>query len=134
MPSGAALKKAFQEKLESAGIWQRLNPDERKSVLNHLYREAPAISIPEDVHKEGRTYGGKNTGKQSTADAGNLRDAVKRDTDAIQKSMDGKDHGCSEAYRKAAEAMQNFDFDGLFDEIIGDNANIQKILKKLTKK
>lgn len=131
VPSGAALKKAFQKKLEDAGIWQSMTAKQRESALNHLYREAPAISIPEDVHKEGRTYAGKNTGKQSTADAGNLRDAVKKDTDAIQKSMDGKDHGCSEAYRKAAEEMQNFDFDGLFDEIIRDNEHIKKVVKKL---
>ncbi len=127
VPSGAALKKAFQEKLEKMGIWDDLSKTQRESVLNHLYREAPTIVVPEDVHKEGRTYGGKNTGKQSTKDAGNLRKAVKDDTDAIQRSMDTKDHGCSEAYRKAAEEMRNFDFDGMFDEIIRDNKYIKKI-------
>lgn len=54
----------------------------------------------------------------TTTDAGNLKDAVKRDTEAIQKSIDTKDHGCSEDYAKASKQIVDDDFDQFIDDII----------------
>jgi len=130
VPSGAALKKAYENKLTDAGVWKFLSKDQRASALRNMYQNAPAISIPEDVHKAGRTYAGKNTGTQSTADAGDLKSAMKKDTDAIQNSMDRKDHGCSEAYAKAVKELEKTDFDKFFDDMMKGNKDVQGVLTR----
>ena len=59
--------------------------------------------------------------QRSSTDARDLQAAAARDAEAIQKSMDGKDHGCSEAYRAAAkELIENTDFDAIIDNAIKD--------------
>ncbi len=131
IPSGAALKKEYEQKLKDAGVYDELR-DSRKlnSVLNRMYDNAPTISTPEDVHKEGRTHSGKNTKTQSDADSKDLKGAVKKDTDAIKKSMEQKDPGCLDEYNKAAEQMEKFDFKKFFDEQIKTDPNIGKLLKR----
>ena len=129
VPSGAALKKAYEKKLMEAGAWDAMNKSQRESVLRHMYQNAPAISIPEDVHKEGRTFAGKNNRAQYNADAGDLKAAMKKDTDAIQKSMDKKDHGCSEAYAKAVKELEKTDFNKFFEDTMKENKIVQNAIK-----
>lgn len=95
LPSGGALKEAARRQLNELGLLNSLTPKQIESVLNKVYNNAQTITIPEDVHKEGRTYGSKNKPLISS-DSKDLSGAFKRDADAVQKSMDTKDHGCSE--------------------------------------
>lgn len=60
VPSGGALKQAAKDLLVEKGIWDSLSEKQQKSVLNRVYNNAPTITVPEDIHKKGRTYGSKN--------------------------------------------------------------------------
>jgi hypothetical protein len=117
-PSGAALERAMRNKLKEMGI-KNLKPKQIDSIAESLKRQAPTITIPKDVHAEGNTYKANNTDARITADSKDLKGAAKRDTAAIQKSMDGKDHGCSEAYKAAAKKLiEETDFDKLIKNAI----------------
>lgn len=103
------------------GILEDFTPKQLSSMAESLKRQAPTITIPEDVHADGNTWRAKNTAQRSSTDARDLKAAAARDAEAIQKSMDGKDHGCSEAYRAAAkELIENTDFDAIIDNAIKD--------------
>ena len=110
VPSGGALKQAAKDLLVEKGIWDSLSEKQQKSVLNRVYNNAPTITVPEDIHKEGRTYGSKNK-PLIQGDSKGLKDAFKRDTEAIRKAMEGKDHGCLEEYMQSVEELKDFDFD-----------------------
>ncbi|WP_224986431.1 hypothetical protein [Delftia acidovorans] len=73
-----------------------------KSVLNRVYNNAPTITAPEDIHKECRTYGSKNKPFIQGYSKG-MKDAFKRNTEAIRKAMEGKDHGYLEEYMQSVE-------------------------------
>ena len=118
-PSGKALEKATLAKLRKLPGFKLLSPDQIKSIVNSVKNNAPTIAVPPDVHSEGNTWRGKNTAKRSSDDSKDLKDAVHRDTEAIQNSMDTKDHGCSEEYAKAAQQIRAFDFDKFLDDTIG---------------
>lgn len=121
IPSGKAWEKAMLSKLEKMGILEDFTPKQLSSMAEILKRQAPTITVPEDVHADGNTWRAKNTAQRSSADARDLKAAAARDAEAIQKSMDGKDHGCSEAYRAAAkELIENTDFDAIIDNAIKD--------------
>lgn len=117
-PSVKALEKAALDKLRARPDFEELSKATIESITASIKRNSPTIAIPPDVHSEGNTWRGKNTAQRSTADSKDLRGAAKRDTDAIQKSMDQKDHGCSEKYAQAAKRLREFDFDKLIDDTI----------------
>ena len=130
LPSGAALKKAYEQKLEEAGLLKDLRKSGKlDKVFGRIYNEAPTISTPEDVHKEGRTYGGKNKKAQSDADSKDLNGAAKKDTDAARESMKKKDPGCLDAYDKAAAKLKKFDFKKFFEEQMKKDPDITNITK-----
>ncbi|MFK7091604.1 hemagglutinin repeat-containing protein [Chromobacterium violaceum] len=78
IPSFAALKTAREKELG--------RPLSR-SELRELYNNATAVEIPKDVHREGRTYGGKNTPEQVGEDARNLCNAVSCDTMELRSNL-----------------------------------------------
>ncbi|WP_306698362.1 hypothetical protein [Treponema endosymbiont of Eucomonympha sp.] len=116
VPSGGALKQAAKDLLVEKGIWDSLSEKQQKSVLNRVYNNAPTITVPEDIHKEGRTYGSKNK-PLIQGDSKGLKDAFKRDTEAIRKAMEGKDHGCLEEYMRSVEELKDFDFDKYVEDM-----------------
>jgi hypothetical protein len=73
-----------------------------KSVLNRVYNNAPTITVPEDIHKECRTYGSKNK-PLIQGDSKGMKDAFKRNTESIRKAMEGKYHGYLEEYMQSVE-------------------------------
>ena len=117
-PSGKALEKAARDKIAKRPDAADLDDDVIESILRSVVNNAPTIAVPKDVHSEGNTWRGKNTAERSTNDSKDLKGAVKRDTEAIQRSMDTKDHGCSEAYAKAAKKIVDYDFDKYIDDVI----------------
>lgn len=117
IPSGAALKEAATRKLKEMGVWDELSAKAKESVLNSVYSNAPTITVPQDVHKEGRTYGSKNK-PLFKDDSKDLKGAFEKDAAAIQKSMDMKDHGCSEAYAKGVEELRKFDYQKYVEEAV----------------
>ena len=58
-PEGLSSKRQ-KDLLVENGIWDSLSEKQQKSVLNRVYNNAPTITVPEDIHKEGRTYGSNN--------------------------------------------------------------------------
>ncbi|HAF2404054.1 TPA: hypothetical protein H2W70_004118 [Salmonella enterica] len=128
-PSGAALKKAAENKLKEMGIWNKLSAEERKSILNKVYNDAPTISIPEDIHKKGRTYGGKNKSTQSSMDAKDLNGAFKKDTDLIQELMDASEKGCSEAYKKSVDELSKMDWNKYINDTVTSHKNVAQFIR-----
>jgi len=127
IPSGGALKEAALKKLKGMGVLDDLSSKQIESILNKVYNNAPTITIPEDVHKEGRTWGNKNK-PLIAADSKDLKGAFEKDAKAIQKSMDSKDHGCSEAYAKAVEELRKFDYDKYIEDAIKSHKAVKGLL------
>ena len=48
-----------------------------------LERNSSSIAVPEEIHKQGRTYAGRNTQKQISSDASNLLSATVKDITTI---------------------------------------------------
>lgn len=128
IPSGAALKAFAERQLKEMKVWQKLSDKQRESVLNKVYNNAPTITIPEDVHKEGRTWGSKNNQTQISADSKDLKGAFEKDAKAIQKSMDSKDHGCSDVYKKAVKELRNFDYEKYIEKAIKEHKAVKGLI------
>ena len=124
VPSGRALEQAAENRLRkmrtSSGrsMWASMNPAQRKSVLSAARNEAYTINIPSDVHqKSSLTWGSRNKPRYKV-DAGNLRDAMLRDMDALEEAMKNADHPCRKQYSAARRVMQRIDPDRHLDAII----------------
>jgi hypothetical protein len=76
MPSYKALEKRATQ-LKGKGLTSAEKTRVKKAGL--------AIVLRKDIHKQGRTYGGKNTAVQSSGDAADLNAAAKRDVYAYTK-------------------------------------------------
>jgi hypothetical protein len=120
-PSGAALERAAQnqvEELRDQGV--QITPAQEAQIKKAARNNAPTIAVPPDVHKEGNTWRYKNNETRISKDAGELNKAVKRDTDAISESMKDKDHGCKDAYDKAAKELRDMDWDQYIKDTINE--------------
>ncbi|EPS2710253.1 hypothetical protein ACTEV4_004220 [Cronobacter turicensis] len=73
-----ALRRAEEIKLR-----RKLTPADDKAI----YQNTTAVEVPEDMHRSGPTYGGKNTKDQIEADALDLCSAVCRDTTTLRENM-----------------------------------------------
>lgn len=78
IPSFGALKLA-----EEAKLGRPLTKSETKS----LYEKSTVIAVPDKIHTEGRTYGGKNTLQQRTDDAKDLCGAQCLDLEQHRKNL-----------------------------------------------
>ncbi|MFY2556571.1 RHS repeat-associated core domain-containing protein [Corallococcus terminator] len=79
IPSFAACREAVEKKMG-----RELEDDEARALKNYL----TSISEPDDVHRQiSRTYGGKNNADQIAMDAGDLREAARKDMAAIREEL-----------------------------------------------
>lgn len=124
VPSGRALEQAAENKLKAMpgqgnkSMWSSLTAAQRKKVLNAARNEAYTINIPADVHKNSSlTWGSRNKPRYGP-DAGNLREAMMRDMDALEEAMKNSDHPCRKQYSAARRAMQRIDPDKHLQDII----------------
>ncbi|EOD3493565.1 VENN motif pre-toxin domain-containing protein [Cronobacter malonaticus] len=78
IPSMGALRRTEEIKLR-----RKLTPVDDKAI----YQNATAVEVPEDMHRSGPTYGGKNTKDQIETDALDLCSAVCRDTTTLRGNM-----------------------------------------------
>jgi hypothetical protein len=75
IPSRAAVQRAVEEILG-----RKLTRQERRALNNRL----PTIVVPDAVHRDGPTYGSKNTQAQIESDSRDLRAAFERDVAALR--------------------------------------------------
>jgi len=127
VPSGGALKAAAVDRLRRLNVLNKLTPKQRASILNSVYNNAQTITIPEDVHKAGRTYGNKNK-PLIKGDSKDLKGAFKKDTKAIEKEMDKVDHGCSKKYKEAVKQLSKVDFDQYVKDAVENHKIVRSAL------
>lgn len=126
-PSGAALKKAAENKIkEMRDAGQRVSKEQEKRIKNAVVNEAPTVALPPDIHAQGDTWRYKNTPENISKDAADLNDAVKRNTEAISKAMEGKDHGCKEEYDKVAKELVGTDWNKYVKDVIDEVVKVKK--------
>lgn len=92
-----------------------------------MYNEAPTISTPEDVKKKIEPMATKTRNPNLVPK--DINDVANKYTDAAKKSMKKKDPGCLDAYNKAAEQLEKFDFKKFFGEQMKNDPVIAKVLK-----
>ena len=121
VPSGAALKKAAEERARKNR--KKLSPAQLESLQNKVVQHAQTIAVPNEVHAAGETYKSKNKPLYKD-DAKDLAGAAKRDNTAHRKNIDNDKHkGCKGALNKAADeidAITNDQYNKYFDKLIDD--------------
>jgi len=78
VPSYASLRAAKE---------QALGRPLTEAEAAELYKKGTAIEVPKDVHRQGRTHGGKNTKKQVAADSANLSEAERLDLELHRQNL-----------------------------------------------
>ena len=105
VPSKRALQESAENKFREL-TGKSPNAAQKKYLKSMTEKEGYSITIPSNVHKNGRTHGRKNTSDVYQADAKNLDQAMLDDMEAIQNAMDQADNGCSDKYKQAADAIK----------------------------
>jgi RHS repeat-associated protein len=93
-PSRAAMLEAAQDAKGGP-----LTATEARAVVD----EGSSVAVPEQVHRAGPTYGGRNTPTQIAADKADLRAAAARDADAMVGNAAPKDKAAAQS---AAERIK----------------------------
>ena len=114
-PSKAALKRRAEEIKGD-----RLTPEESRRIEEN----AKTVTVQDDVHRAGPTYGGKNTPERIDADACDLAGAACRDADDMVENVRRLDSDNVEAAQEAADdikSMTNDDYDNWIRTQIDDD-------------
>jgi filamentous hemagglutinin len=98
-PSKAALLKRA-EKLKGSPL--------TKGEIKRINKEATAVNVPEDIHRAGPTYGGKNK-DLIEPDSNDLAGATKRDSDAMVDNAKNMDTENVNVYEEAADNVTKKD-------------------------
>ena len=94
-------KKALQMKAEQLAAPNALKPCHRTAIINMSL----TVVVPKAFHQSvSPTYG--QSAAEASKDAKDLAGAAERDTKAMEKAMDKKDHECLAAYKKAARKIR----------------------------
>ncbi len=87
-----------------------------KAEKARVKRRGKAIVLPKSIHKQGRTYGGKNTEAQTTADSRNLAGAASSDIAAYQGVA-----STSSQQAMQSMPMSNAEYDKMLRDAVEDN-------------
>ncbi len=107
-PSKAAIKAAIQEDIDrrvSAGEIERPSSEQLKKINKLIDKKATSVIVDKTVHKEGPTYGGKNS-SLIESDKNNLGAAAARDADAMVENTRIHDSENLPAINSAAEKIK----------------------------
>ncbi len=97
VPSAAAIIKAKEHELG-----RPLLPHEERDIFNN----GTTLELPKDVHRDSRTYGGRNTPDQIKIDAGDLKRAAELDYADRRQLLVGKGFS-PEAIDEAIQKMRD---------------------------
>jgi RHS repeat-associated protein len=117
-PSKAAIKKAIKEDIDrrvAAGEMSPPTEEQMKAINNRIDKEAQAVVVDHDVHKEGPTHGNKNKA-QSDIDKQDLGAAAARDADAMVANAAKHDPDNLPAYQAAADKIKQQTHEGIMDK------------------
>ncbi|TJV46828.1 MAG: hypothetical protein E5Y16_02010 [Mesorhizobium sp.] len=95
------------------------DPDVAKCVKGKVESRGMAIVIPRKVHRaDSETCGSLNKPlmKPDAETKQSMKDAIKRDTDAIQAALD--DTECGPAYAAAVKELKEFPFEDMIKEAV----------------
>jgi hypothetical protein len=123
MPSDAAMQKRAESVAE--GMDKSLCSKAKTSITN----SATTIMLPDFIHIDGRTYGGKNKETQIAGDAKDLGTAAKDDVAEVTKATDkalkeGKiDKACAKAIKDSLKSTPTNDahYEDFIKDAITDN-------------
>ncbi|MDQ2746659.1 MAG: PAAR domain-containing protein [Acidobacteriota bacterium] len=96
-PSNGALKTRAQE----LNGGDPLSPTQARRIQN----EAQAVAVPQDIHRAGPTYGGKNTPALQSSDASDLAGAARRDASTMVDNARQLDPDNLPTYQQSANEM-----------------------------
>jgi RHS repeat-associated protein len=117
-PSKLAIKKAIKDDIDkrvAAGEMDPPTPAQMKEINDRIDKEATAVVVDHDVHKEGPTHGSKNKA-QSEIDKQDLGAAAARDADAMVANAAQHDPDNVPAYQAAADKIKEQTHDSIMEK------------------
>jgi RHS repeat-associated protein len=117
-PSKLAIKKAIKDDIDkkvAAGEMKAPTAAQMKEINDRIDKEATAVVVEHDVHKEGPTHGSKNKA-QSEIDKQDLGAAAARDADAMVANAAQHDPENVPAYQAAADKIKQQTHDSIMEK------------------
>ena len=117
-PSKLAIKKAIKDDIDkrvAAGEMDPPTPAQMKEINDRIDKEATAVVVDHDVHKDGPTHGTKNKA-QSEIDKQDLGAAAARDADAMVANAAKHDPDSVPAYQAAADKIKEQTHDSIMEK------------------
>ena len=102
MPSGGALIKNATDRAEEVGM------EISQCIIDDILNDADTVMMPQDVHKGGDTFRGKNTQDKIVNDSQDLNKAKQKDIDKMKENIK-KEKEKSDTSEEREECLENIE-------------------------